>query len=241
MGREIYITERPDEHLVWHKTKLLAKPLPEYLLCHRFWVENLCSDPELHGSAAGFLLSYAWLVGHKGDIDLACETKLMPPGIDWPAWTEFMKDFLLNVDLKTLHQVDRRYHYGELRLTRLNSMVRFLPSMWSYEHFIWGYLSTTRWYQAFFEQNFSWLLTVFVFMNIPLSAMQVGLGTHRLGGSQPFDNMAYGISLLAIAAVFLAIGVAWLAWFILFWSHLLSTIKVDRSIRMGRTIGRSKA
>lgn len=241
MGREMYITERPDEHLVWHKTKLLVKPLPDYLLCHSFWIENLCSDVTLYWSAAGFLLSYTWLIGHKSDFVLACEINLIPPGVDWLAWTEFMKDFLRNIDLSTLAQVDRRYHYGELRLSRLNSLMRFLPSMWSYENFIWGYLSTSRWYQALFERNFSWLLTAFVFISVPLSAMQVGLSTQQLGGNQPFDTLAYGIALLAIALVLLATGAAWLVWFVLFCYHLFSTIKLDRRIRVERNIGLSRA
>ncbi|KAK7750567.1 hypothetical protein SLS62_007543 [Diatrype stigma] len=210
MGREIYLTERPDEHLVWHRTKLLLKPLPEFLLCHMFWEERLCSDGALYRSAAGLLLSYAWLIGHKGDFALAQEAKLIPPEIDWPAWTDFMKDFLQNIDVDSSTQVDRRYHYGELRLSRLNTITRFLPSMWSYNNFVWGYLSTSTWYQAFFERNFSWILTAFVFMSVTLSAMQVGLGTQQLRDNQPFDNLSYGVALLAVAAVFAATAVAWL-------------------------------
>lgn len=70
MNRNIYLTERPDEHLVWHRTRILLKPLPEYLLCHSFWVENLCDEEALPKSAAGLLLSYSWLVGHQSDFAL---------------------------------------------------------------------------------------------------------------------------------------------------------------------------
>lgn len=233
MGRKIYITERPDEHLVWHRTKLLLKPLPEFLLCHMFWEEHLCSGVALYRSAAGLLLSYAWLIGHKGAFVLAREAKLIPTEIDWPAWTDFMKDFMQNIDVDNSTRVDRRYHYGELRLSRLNTITRFLPSMWSYDNFVWGYLSTSTWYQAFFERNFSWLLTAFVFMSVTLSAMQVGLGTQQLRDSKPFDNLSYGVALLAVAAVFTVTAVAGLVWFVLFCCHLSSTIRIDRSIRKG--------
>lgn len=234
MGREIYVTELPDEHLVWHRTKLLLKPLPEFLLCHIFWVEYLCSDITLYQSAVGLLLSYVWLIGHESDFILAREAKLIPIEVDWPKWTDFVKDFLQNIDLDSLAQVDRRYHYGELRLSRLNTITRFLPSMWSYDNFIRGYLSTSTWYQAFFERNFSWLLTTFGFMSVTLSAMQVGLGTQKFSANQPFDKLSYGVTLLAIATVFLAAGAAWFVWFVLFCYHVLSTIKFDRKVRARR-------
>lgn len=35
--RTIYLTESPDEHLVWHETCIFIKPLPEYLLDYEFW------------------------------------------------------------------------------------------------------------------------------------------------------------------------------------------------------------
>jgi len=241
MGRHIHLTERPDEHLVWHRTEFLIKPLPEFLLCHMFWTQHLCFDVALYRSATGLLLSYAWLIGHKGDFILAKESKLIPDQVDWLGWNEFMKDFLRNVDLDTLAQVDRRYRYGELRLSRLNSMTRFLPSMWSRENFVWGYLSTSTWYQAFFERNFSWLLATFVFISVVLSAMQVGLATQQLSSNQPFENLSYGTALSAIGVVFLGAGVMWLVWFVLFCYHLLSTINLDRSIRMGRSIEAEKA
>jgi hypothetical protein len=235
MGREIFLTERADEHLVWHQTKLLLKPLPEFLLCHAFWTERLCSDAALHRSAIGLLLSYVWLIGHKSDFDLSQKMKLIPEEVGWPHWTAFMKDFLDNIDLDSLVQVDRRYQYGELRLSRLNSMTRFLPFMWSRENFVGGYISTSMWYQAFFERNFSWLLAVFVFISVILSAMQVGLATEQLNGSPPFVNLSYGAALLVIAAVFLAVGIMWVVWCVLFWYHLLSTIVFNKSVRRRRT------
>lgn len=235
MGREIYLTERPDEHLVWHRTKLLLKPLPDFLLCHVFWAKHLCSDVALYQSAVGLLLSYSWLIGHKSDFILAQTVNLIPPDIEWLKWTEFMKEFLRNIDLDSLTQVDRRYHYGELRLSRLNSITRFLPSMWSYNNFVRGYLSMSTWYQAFFERNFSWLLSAFVFISVTLSAMQVGLGTQQLVENQPFHNLSYGIALLSIAIVFLAAGVACLFWLILFSCHVLSTIKLDKQVRARRS------
>ena len=234
LDRAISLTETPDEHLVWHRTKLLLKPLPDFLLCHEFWTEHLCSDPALHQSAAGLLLSYSWLIGHRGDFILAQSAGLVPDEVDWPRWNEFIKSFLESIDLDSLAQVDRRYHYGELRLSRLNSMTRFLPSMWSRKNFVQGYLSTSTWYQAFFERNFAWLLPVFVYISLVLSAMQVGLATQRLNGNLPFEQLSYGVALLAIAAVFLGIGMMLFLWLSLFCYHFISTILLDKRVQAER-------
>ncbi|KAG8350061.1 hypothetical protein FVEN_g11796 [Fusarium venenatum] len=234
MNRDIYLTEQPDEHMVWHQTKLLIKPLPGFLLCHAFWTQHLCSDPALHRSATGLLLSYCWLIGHRSDFDMAQTVRLIPDDMEWPIWSAFMKDFLRNIDIDSLAQVDRRYQYGELRLSRLNSMTRFLPCMWSYENLVYGHISTSTWYQAFFERNFAWLLAAFVYISVILSAMQVGLATEQLNGSQSFKNLSYGGALLAISAALLGIGIMWLVWFVLFWYHILSTNAFDRSTRMRR-------
>lgn len=142
--------------------------------------------------------------------------------------------FLEYVDLGGLTQVDRRYLYGELRLSRLNSMTRFLPSMWSRENFVWGHLSTSTWRQAFSERNFSWLLSVFVCITVILSAMQLGLATQRLDDNPPFERLSYSTALLAIAAVFLGAGLVRPVWFSLFCYHLLSTMHLGRGIQTGR-------
>ncbi|TPX16067.1 uncharacterized protein E0L32_004062 [Thyridium curvatum] len=236
MGRSIFLTERPDEHLVWHQTKLLLKPLPAFLLCHTFWTEHLCGDLGLHRSAMGLLLSYAWLVGHESDFALAQQSGLLPEDVSWPRWTALMRDFVHpdNLDLGSLRQVDRRYHYGELRLSRLDSLVRFLPAMWTRRRFVGGYLSRSTWYQAFFERNFSWLLAAFVFVSVILSALQVGLGTRSLGASEAFNGLSSGLVLMAMGAAFLGIGAVWAVWFSLLCYHVLSTRCLDKSVRRAR-------
>lgn len=235
MGRIFHITERPDEHLVWHHTKLLLKPLPDFLLCREFWDLYICGDPELHRSAIGLLLSYAWLIEHKSDFDLAQRQGLISADIGWAIWTGFMTDFVSEIDLDRLDQVDRRYLYGELRLSRLDSLTRFLPSMWSRDHFVRGYLSTSTWYQAFFETNFSWLLAVFAFFSMLLSAMQVGLATDQLYQETRFGRLSYGIAWLAIATIFFGLLLLWLVWVFLFCYHLFSTRLLNKGIQRTRS------
>jgi hypothetical protein len=63
LGREIAITGDADPHFIWHQTRVLIKPLPEFLMCQSIWMTHLCKDRPLYESAAGLLLSYMWLVG----------------------------------------------------------------------------------------------------------------------------------------------------------------------------------
>lgn len=147
-----------------------------------------------------------------------------------------MADLLNNIDTDTLAQVDRRYQYGELRLSRLNSMTRYLPFVGLRSNFFGQYIATSTWYQDFFDRNFSWLLVIFIYTSVVLSAMQVGLATLQLGKDVRFQNMSYGIALLSIAAVLASIASIGTVWFVLFWHHFLSTISFTR-----RTISDRKA
>ncbi|KAH6883572.1 hypothetical protein B0T10DRAFT_540140 [Thelonectria olida] len=139
--RTIYLTEAPDEHLLWHDTCIFIKPVPECLLDFDFWQEHVCSDDALHKSACGLLLSYSWLVCHKSDLRVACETGLLPANISWEAWNKFIIDVSEHIDSRTLRQVGRRYRYGELRLSRLNSLYRFGAAGFSLHNAVYGFMS----------------------------------------------------------------------------------------------------
>ncbi|KAH8589026.1 hypothetical protein B0O99DRAFT_523972 [Bisporella sp. PMI_857] len=118
-GRQIVITERPDLHLVWHYDRIFIKPVPKCLLSHKFWEAHLLPGPHnftLRLEALGFLRTYASLVVHESDFELMKELRLIPDHIDWAAWCRFIQGFVHLGDSR----VSPRYHYGELRLTRLN-------------------------------------------------------------------------------------------------------------------------
>lgn len=180
MNRTVLVTEKPDEHLGWHESQIFIKPLPEYLLCYDYWVKHLYANAERHRSACGLVLSYACLVDYQSDLQIAKEVNLLPEDVDWASSTAFLTDFLTEIDSHTLHQVDRRYQYGELRLTRLNLLYRITPPMSPMRYLMKGFMSRPSWYQAFFKRNFGWLLAVFLYVSVVLSAMQVGLATDRL-------------------------------------------------------------
>jgi uncharacterized membrane protein len=227
LGRAIRLTELPDEHLIWHKNDIFIKPLPPYLLDHVFWEAHLCADKDLHGSAAGLLLSYVWLVASKSDFSIAIEERIFPATITWEAWRDIVSDLLQNMAMLTA-QVNKRYHYGELRLSRLNTLYRFNLSTFSLRNLVNGFMATPTWYTQFFERNFSWILAAFIYITVILSAMQVGLATSHLQDNMQFQNLSYGIAVTAIVVVLLVILIIVFVWLVLFWFHLCSTIRQSK-------------
>ena len=205
LGRAIVMTENCNEHLVWHPTRMLLKPLPEYLLSHDFWVTEgrfLIEEEELYQSACGFLLSYCWLICYKSDLDLAHDLRILPSSITWDKWVSFVHDILTNMDTEGLGNVSKRYQFGELRLSRLNMIYRIAPVVFSWRNFVRGFISESSSSKAFLESNFAWLFSVFGFVTIVGSSMQVGVGTNFLGASSGFQgaSVVFTVGSLLVAA-----------------------------------------
>jgi len=215
----------------------LIKPLPDFLLDYDYWRDNICSDEELHKSACGLLLSYAWLVRYKSDLDVAKESGLLPRNMEWIKWVEFLEGFLENIDLSTLSQVNQRYKYGELRLSRLNKIYRVVPSAYSFKNFVRGYRGGSTWYNAFFGRHFKWILAIFAIFSVFLSALQVGLGIPMLQDDRAFQRVSYGFALLAMVFVLVSVALVFLVWIVLFWYHLLSAWWNDRVVELRRQRG----
>ncbi|KAF2735268.1 hypothetical protein EJ04DRAFT_534314 [Polyplosphaeria fusca] len=241
MGRNILITEDPDEHLVWFEDQIFIKPIPDFLLDWESWKCHLCSDLELRKAACGLLLSYAWLVRYKSDLDIAKGAGLMSKGVQWADWVEFINFFLANIDCKSLSSVSQRYRYGELRLTRLDTIYRLAPPTYSLHNFIWGYQSRPTWYQAFFGRNFRWMLAGFASLAVLMAALQVGLATMALQGNAPFQRVSYGLTIACLVAVAASIAVVTFVWLGLFIYHLLATWKNDRAVRRKRCVSQIPA
>jgi len=125
-GREIVVTEQARLHLVWIHDRMFIKPLPRYLLSHAFWERFLCDKPTLLGhrhdsirrAALGYLRTYRYLIQHESDFVIAKQDhlRLVPQDADWNAFCQFMSGLHRVTDV----DVSGRYHYGELRLSRLN-------------------------------------------------------------------------------------------------------------------------
>jgi hypothetical protein len=126
----------------------------------------------------------AFLVQHHLDFILARESHLIPAEIDWIKWSTFIAKFRRIKD----DRVAKRYHYGQLRLSRLNWAVRIFrlqtaSTVWFYEISYW---STN----LYVERAFGPLILAFACLSLVLSSMQVvlavpadGLGIERLDSS----------------------------------------------------------
>ncbi|KAI9858473.1 MAG: hypothetical protein M1830_006334 [Pleopsidium flavum] len=198
MDREIVLTEQADLHLVWYQNRIFIKPLPTFLLRQSMWRDHLCRSQDLYANACGFLLSYAWLVCYRTDFRIAQELGLVPFSVEWESWTTFMADVLSHVAPSASEIVNERYHYGELRLSRLNWIYRFSTKRFNLRNFIRGYHQGPSWYSLFLKRNFGWLVVAFAYIAIVLSAMQVGLATDRLGKSSSFQKASYGFAIFSM-------------------------------------------
>lgn len=235
LGRQLIVTETADEHLVWHESRMFLKPLPSFLLNYTYWEEMLCLDERLHRSACGLLLSYAWLISYESDLKIAQENKLLPADIDWPHWTLFVKDFLSHINHVTLEQVDRRFKYGELRLSRLNGIYRLMPTVFSFSNlFRGGFMSSSTWQSSLFRRNFAWLVTVLVYLTVILSALQVGLAVELLNKDAAFSWASYGFCVACIMLILMIMLIILFVWFVLFSFHLLSTIRYVKRVEAAR-------
>ncbi|KAJ5124175.1 uncharacterized protein N7515_008000 [Penicillium bovifimosum] len=239
VSRTIIVDEKIDMHLVWGPGRRIhIKPLPQYLLDSRFWAANLtcscssnlesdktptpdsanispsssntdpdtCSRCDLSKSALGFLTSYIALIQYPSDFIIAQEYNLLPAELTWPQWRALVQN-LLDDDVMNPDRINRRYKYGELRLSRLNKIYAFhLGSLFR------GYRAKYQTYQELLHTYLAPITAMTVYFALVLTAMQVGLATEQLAGSQAFQRASYGFTVLSIlgplALVFLVLVVA---------------------------------
>lgn len=234
IGRKIVITEQADLHLVWFKSRIFIKPLPAFLLHYDCW-EELAYHPSSHQEACGLLYSYTWLISRNSDLKRAVEIGLLPDHITWERWTAFASDFLQHVDIRWPEIVNQRYHYGELRLPRLNTIFRMRGlRQGRFRSFRSGYFQEPDWYTRFLQENFGWLVVVFGYIALVLNAMQVGLGTARLSGNDLYQDTAYGFSTFAIAMPVIIMGL------VIVTSTAITIWNVQGTLRYVRNVERAR-
>ncbi|KAK4936070.1 hypothetical protein LTR10_022972 [Elasticomyces elasticus] len=241
-GRTIIVTEQADCHLIWQDDQILIKPLPEILLDYKAWELYLSEPSETRAAACGFVLSYLWLICHESDFAIAKDHHLLPDFVEWSAWSDFAAsafDHLHERDSGTLKvTVSYRYQYGELRLSRLNKIYRFLYALprGDIKTLIFGYSYTYTTYQSFFERNTGWLVSLAVYIGVVLTAMQVGLATKELGSNSSFSLACYIFTVFAILSPLILLGGGVLTLLVLFmfharyaiWKHKQHTVQSQR-------------
>ena len=189
-GREIVPTEEAKLHLVWTKDRIYIKTMPVCLLNHTIWSVFLgtaatqnwrTAVPSMtnldegfdRGVALGFLRSYSLLIQSPLDFAFAKEAHLFPEDldIDWTRWAKFTAHFYGVQD----GQVSKRYRFGQLRLNRLNWLLRVIQPKASRS--IWFYQRRTWSVGAMIVESMPVLLFAFASLSLVLSSMQVALAT----------------------------------------------------------------
>ncbi|OHF02685.1 hypothetical protein CORC01_02081 [Colletotrichum orchidophilum] len=211
LAREITVTEQMDLHLVWGGDRIFIKPLPRYLLEPRFWEEYLphplhhvtsmhrppCVCSVIRQRALGFLFSYVALVAHESDFNFAKASSLLPQEMQWKAWKVLVQELLDKGEVYRC--IDRRFYYGELRLSRLNKIYFFWKTP------LHGYVPRWNQYGTFLSDNFTILASSTVFIAIVLTAMQVGLATD-LQNNAMFKSVSYNFTIFSILGPLVAAG-----------------------------------
>ncbi|KAK8855037.1 glycosyltransferase family 28 domain-containing protein [Apiospora arundinis] len=214
IGRDVTITESPELHLVWHKSRIFLKPLPKWLLDPDVWARHLLSasspsssasenmigrnDESLAACARGFLFSYTALIAYESDFRIALTKGLIPHSVTWDSWRQLTREYL---EGHCYASVNPRYWYGELRLSRLNKVYRFARG-----YLFRGYskVDAHTVYVDLLRDNFGVLATILGYVVIVLSAMQVGLGVDKLQSDSAFQSASYGFTIFSILAPLVA-------------------------------------
>jgi len=207
LGRKIVIAEELDLHLVWAKSRIFIKPLPDFLLNHDFWEAYISCEPQLYRAACGLLYSYCGLIRFGHDLQVAQECHLVNPNLDYRAWTEFARTILPNLDPKDPHTMDRRFQYGELRLHRLDTLYRYSPYQFSISSILRGFPhALTESYVPYMDQ-YNNAVSAFGVIVIILSAFNLSLSAHSQNPDPDLRQAAYGFALFAMVLCAALIGV----------------------------------
>ncbi|KAF2262190.1 hypothetical protein CC78DRAFT_535068 [Lojkania enalia] len=218
----IQVTEDPTLHCVWTDNIIFIKPLPLYLCSYAFWeylldTSNNSISPEerqrLRMTSLGFLKSYARLIQHRSDFNLARKLDLLG-SFDGISFEEFTR-FIMAFDELPDAAVNIRWRFGELCLDSLNFFSAFYLRKWHRNRY-------EQRYGAYFQRFFPVVLFMFALFSVSLSAMQV-----ILGGRQLWDTDNKGLKkALGLFEWFSIESIAWsLAFGVLFmiWWICIST------------------
>lgn len=168
--RDIVLTEKARLHLVWFEKTIYVKRLGDELTNWQYFSDVVCHDEVVYHAATGFLLSYAYLIEHPSDLDLAKASGLINENFDWRSWQSFRSDLLNHLTDRNIHD---RFEYGELRLVRLNQIYRM-------KCLGLAYFTIHRDYSSYFGDNYMTLVALFALVSVALSAMQVMTAYDRL-------------------------------------------------------------
>jgi hypothetical protein len=206
LRREIVIAEELDLHLVWAKSRVFIKPLPDFLLNYEFWEAYISCEPRLHQAACGLLYSYCGLIRFGHDLQVAQECRLINANLDYRAWTDFARTVLPNLNPKDSDNMDPRFQYGELRLNRLDTIYRYSPYKITVSSILQGFPhALTESYVPYMDQYNS-AVSAFGVIVIILSAFNLSLTAHSKSQDPDLQQAAYGFAIFAMILCATLIG-----------------------------------
>ena len=151
-----------------------------------------CQRFNLRKSALGFLSSYVALIQHPSDFIIAQDHGLLPKSLEWTHWSSLVQN-LLQDDISDPRRINRRYTYGELRLSRLNKIYFFIGGS-----LLRGYRAKDQTLPELLHAYLGPITAMTVYIALALTAMQVGLATEKLQNNKAFQDALYGVTVLTI-------------------------------------------
>jgi hypothetical protein len=206
LRREIVIAEELDLHLVWAKSRIFIKPLPDFLLNYDFWEAYISCEPQLHRAACGLLYSYCGLIRFGHDLQVAQECHLVNENLDYRAWTEFARTILPNLNPHDSNTMDTRFQYGELRLHRLDTIYRYSPQKFSLCSILHGFPHALNESYVPYMDQYNNAVSAFGAIVIILSAFNVSLSAHPQNPDYDLQQAAYGFALFTMILCAALIG-----------------------------------
>lgn len=163
----------------------------------------------------GLIFSYVALTRHESDFIIAKEGRLLPDQVEWAGWRTLVQE----LDTERMYtEVNKRYFYGELRLSRLNKIYAIAKF-----EILRGYFRRWDRYESFFQDNLTLVASATVFVAVILTAMQVGLATDRLASNESFHRASYNFAVFAIFGPLVAMGLIFVVFLYMILSNWLIT------------------
>lgn len=139
------------------------------------------------------------LIQHASDLSLAHELGLVSKKVEWKPWRDFRTAFIASISPGPIPRtpMNKRYEYGELRLGRLDYIYRcsFRDTT---------YFTTHREYSTYFREYIAAGITLFAFVAVALTAMQVVVGMEGVPHALIATLYRFSIVILFVVAVFSA-------------------------------------
>jgi hypothetical protein len=184
LERRVQITEDPSVHLLWVEGIVYVKPLPAYLTSFAFWeflmesargATDLDEQTRLLATCLGFLRTYACLIQHRSDFNLARRNGLLSSfeDLSFEAFIAFIASF----DAVPDHELSSRWRYGLLQLDALNFYSAIHLRRWHLNRF------ESR-YSTYFSRFFPVILFIFALLSVMLSAMQVIIAAKQISNTE---------------------------------------------------------